>query len=278
MRGASRVAAEYLVGARPAVSAGTRDRRALLARTLEGSARADLVADQLGIDLSAQCVVIAVTVAGGDEPTAELVERAAVGASGAALAASRPSPLVASLGGRVYVLLAAGAAASPSAAAVARGVVKALTRGRGTRAVAGVGGRVALSSMTESRAEADRVADALGRHRGGPDVATLEDLRAEVLLGETLALLDEHDELDDPAVGRLREHDAAHHTSLCESLLAYLQAHGDVRAAAAALYVHPNTLRHRLRRVATVAEIDLDDPTVRLLCHLRLLADARTAS
>src|SRR5690625_7200628 len=67
---------------------------------------------------------------------------------------------------------------------------------------------------------------------GGPDVATLEDMRAEILLGETLQLLAEHDELDDPAVARLREHDATHRTSLCPSLLAYLQAFGDVRQAA----------------------------------------------
>ena len=268
LRGASRVAEEYLVSARPAVSSSTRDQRALLARTLDGSARPDLVADRLGIDLSAGCVVVAVAVSGA-APTAEVVERVAIGAS-----SYWPQALVASIGSRVYILLADTVSAHAPARATASGVVTMLTRGRQTRAVAGIGAHVTMASVVASRSEADRVASALERG-GRPDAATLEDMRAEILLGETLQLLDAHDELDDPAVARLREHDAAHHTALCESLLAYLQAHGDVRAAAAALYVHPNTLRHRLRRVSAVAGIDLNDPTVRLLCHLRLLVDAR---
>lgn len=270
LRGAARVAEEYLVTARPAVSPRTRDQRSLLARTLDGSTRPDLVADRLGIDLSAGCVVVAVSAASRGVPAAELVERVAIGAS-----AYWPTALVTSLGTRIYILLADAESGRAQARAAATGVVTTLSRGRSTHAVAGVGAHVPVSSMVASRAEADRVASALERG-GGPDVATLEDMRAEILLGETLQLLAEHDELDDPAVARLREHDATHRTSLCPSLLAYLQAFGDVRQAAAALYVHPNTLRHRLRRVAKVAGIDLDDPAVRLLCHLRLLTDART--
>ena len=271
LRGAARVAEEYLIGARPTVSSRTRDQRALLARTLDGEVRPDLVADRLGIDLGAGCVVVAITVSPGGVRTAELVERAAIAAS-----SSWTSVLVTSVGARLYILLAdSSEGMRPPARKVAKAVVATLSRGSDTRAVAGIGAHDAVSSMVGSRAEADRVASALGR-RTEPDVATLEDMRAEILLGETLQLLADHEELDDPAVARLREHDATHLTSLCESLLAYLQAHGDVRVAAAALYVHPNTLRHRLRRVASVAGIDLNDPTVRLLCHLRLLADGRT--
>ncbi len=270
LRGAARVAEEYLIGARTTVAPRTRDQRALLASTLDGSARPDLVADRLGIDLSSRCVVVAVSMASPGTPAADLVERVAIGAS-----AYWPQALVTSIGSRIYILLADAESGRAPARAAAEGVVATLSRGRGADAVAGVGAHVPVSSMVASRAEADRVASALGRG-SGPRVATLEDMRAEILLGETLQLLAEHDELDDPAVARLRDHDAAHQTSLCESLLAYLQALGDVRAAASALYVHPNTLRHRLRRVASVAGIDLDDPTVRLLCHLRLLTDART--
>ena len=274
LRGASLVAAEYLIGARPALSERTRDRRALLARTLDGTARPDLVAEQLGVSLSDKCAVVAIAVTGSSEPTAEIVERVAIGASSAA--GDGATTLVTSARGRIYVL-AAGGGSSPATEA-ARRALAVLNRRPDVRAVAGVGSQLPMSSVVESRAEADRVADALGRTREGPDIATLADLRSEILLGETLALLDSHPELDDPAVARLREYDAAHQGALCESLLAYLQAHGDVRTAAASLYVHPNTLRHRLRRIASVAQIDLDDPTVRLLCHLRLLADARAGA
>jgi DNA-binding PucR family transcriptional regulator len=44
-------------------------------------------------------------------------------------------------------------------------------------------------------------------------------------------------------------------------------------AAAEGLFVHPNTFRYRLRRVAEVGGMDLDDPDVRYgaLLQLRLL-------
>ncbi|MDN5856016.1 MAG: PucR family transcriptional regulator, partial [Actinomycetia bacterium] len=158
LRGAARVAEEYLIGARPSVSPRTRDQRALLARTLDGSARPDLVADRLGIDLSAGCVVVAVAVASQRTPTAELIERVAIGAS-----AYWPSANVSSIGTRVYILLADAESGRAPARAAAAGVVTTLSRGRGTSAVAGVGAHVPVSSMVASRAEADRVASALGR-------------------------------------------------------------------------------------------------------------------
>ena len=45
-------------------------------------------------------------------------------------------------------------------------------------------------------------------------------------------------------------------------------------AAAKALYLHPNTFRYRLRRVAEVGEINLADPEQRFVAmlHLRVLA------
>lgn len=44
--------------------------------------------------------------------------------------------------------------------------------------------------------------------------------------------------------------DAVHNTVLVETLRARLDAFGDVNAAAAVLFVHPNTFRYRLRRLA----------------------------
>jgi DNA-binding PucR family transcriptional regulator len=57
---------------------------------------------------------------------------------------------------------------------------------------------------------------------------------------------------------------------LARSLLAYLDALGDVQAAAAASHVHPNTLCYRLRRVGDVAGLDLGDPLLRLFAGLQL--------
>jgi len=76
------------------------------------------------------------------------------------------------------------------------------------------------------------------------------------------------------AVAKLFAYDAAQATELVQALRRWLEALGDVPAAAAAAYVHPNTFRYRLRRLAQIGEFDLDDPDERFaaLVQLRLLA------
>lgn len=113
-----------------------------------------------------------------------------------------------------------------------------------------------------SRAEADRVLDAMARDLDA-EVATLADVRSRVLVSETLALLAEHPRIRDPRLDLL---DA----DLARSLLTYLDEFGDVRTAAARLHVHPNTLRYRVRRAAEVGGFDLDDPLLRLFAQLQL--------
>jgi len=103
-------------------------------------------------------------------------------------------------------------------------------------------------------------------------VAAFDDLRAEVLLDQTLAVLRERPDLRDPAVDALVAYDHAHGGDLAGSVLAWLDAHGDVRAAARLLTVHPNTLRYRVRRAVAVAGLRLGDPRARLVHHLALHA------
>ena len=57
---------------------------------------------------------------------------------------------------------------------------------------------------------------------------------------------------------RLAAYDADHDTTLMATLRAWLDAFGDVAAALANMYVHPNTFRYRLRRVTEVSGIDLE--------------------
>jgi DNA-binding PucR family transcriptional regulator len=77
-------------------------------------------------------------------------------------------------------------------------------------------------------------------------------------------------------VARLVEYDRAHDADLVGSVLAWLDAMGDVRAAAKRLTVHPNTLRYRLRRAAAIGGLALDDPRSRLMHHLQLLVAVRS--
>jgi DNA-binding PucR family transcriptional regulator len=53
------------------------------------------------------------------------------------------------------------------------------------------------------------------------------------------------------------------------TLRAWFDAHGNVTAAAEALHVHPQTMRHRLRRPHDAFGGDLDDPRRRLEVALR---------
>jgi purine catabolism regulator len=59
------------------------------------------------------------------------------------------------------------------------------------------------------------------------------------------------------AVARLDEYDHQRSTALLATLEEFLRRRGNISATAEALYVHPNTLRQRLRRIMELSGIDL---------------------
>ena len=59
------------------------------------------------------------------------------------------------------------------------------------------------------------------------------------------------------AIAVLVEYDQAHETSLVRTLEEFLARRGTISATAAALYIHPNTLRQRLRRIMELTGLDL---------------------
>lgn len=71
-------------------------------------------------------------------------------------------------------------------------------------------------------------------------------------------------------LARLEDYDAQHDALLVATLSAWLDSFGDVTAAAAACFVHPNTFRYRLRRVKEIGGIDLSDPEERFAVMLEL--------
>lgn len=71
-------------------------------------------------------------------------------------------------------------------------------------------------------------------------------------------------------IGRLEEYDGRKHTYLAQTLETYLDCSGVTRHAAKALYLHPHSLRYRLRRIAEIQGIDLEDPMARLTSHVAL--------
>ncbi|MDI2020133.1 hypothetical protein PJL18_00633 [Paenarthrobacter nicotinovorans] len=71
-------------------------------------------------------------------------------------------------------------------------------------------------------------------------------------------------------IARLYAYDQKHNANLVDTLRAWLDAFGDIAAASASVYIHPNTFRYRLRRLASVGGLDLDDPQTRFAAMLQL--------
>ncbi len=133
------------------------------------------------------------------------------------------------------------------------------------------------AGLPAARACADRVLRVLRVQWSGDPaassgrrVARLADVHAQVLLMELRDLAAAHGDRPTGPVARLAAYDAEHDANLVATLRAWLDAFGDVAAASAAMYVHPNTFRYRLRRVTEVSGIDLADPEQRFATMLEL--------
>ena len=59
------------------------------------------------------------------------------------------------------------------------------------------------------------------------------------------------------AVSKLADYDAQRGAQLLATLEEFLRRHGSISATSEALYVHPNTLRQRLRRIGELSGLDL---------------------
>lgn len=59
------------------------------------------------------------------------------------------------------------------------------------------------------------------------------------------------------AIARIAEYDRQRQTALLRTLEEFLRRRGNISATAEALYVHPNTLRQRLRRIGELSGLDL---------------------
>ncbi|GAB3280164.1 PucR family transcriptional regulator [Parasphingorhabdus pacifica] len=279
--GAARVAALQLIRQRTESTAAPRFREDLLAGLLGGRVDAASVADNIGADPDQPGVVTVFTLRPrdphSDRSEMQLQRSELAGLISVHAAAYRRSALVTTIGSRVYVLLPD--LPERSAASAALGLTREIVAAtkQHVRAVvqAGVGSAVrTLEDVAVSRGEADRILDAMAQDLN-TETATIADVRAQVIVSEVLTMLRTNDRAGDPRITALVEHDNEHGSELARSLLVYLEAFGDVRAAGERLHIHPNTLRHRLRRAGEVSGIDLGDATERLNAQLQLMVVRR---
>jgi GAF domain-containing protein len=92
--------------------------------------------------------------------------------------------------------------------------------------------------------------------QGKPGVMTYEDLgpyKYLLRLPFDAGMRDGHRD----AVARIAEYDRQRSTALLRTLEEFLRRRGNISATAEALYVHPNTLRQRLRRIGELSGLDL---------------------
>jgi sugar diacid utilization regulator len=141
----------------------------------------------------------------------------------------------------------------------------------GTRAAIGIGAVAeSAAGLPASREGADRSLRVIRSGQTEKRVACIGEVGFHSLLIEFGDLITARGEPLEGPIGRLDEYDAKHKTNLVATLQAWLDNFGDVVAASKETFVHPNTFRYRLRRLAEVGEVDLADPEARFGVMLQL--------
>jgi GAF domain-containing protein len=197
-------------------------------------------AARLGCDLGEPHVVLAA------EPVDDAAERALTTAFPGALVDRREQLLLGLVrvprGGVSAIGEAAAAAIRDRGDAVAVGISSAARDAAAAYADAFLEARHALAGSS-----------VVSRH---PRVVAYEELGAYKYLLRIAEDAGMRDSTVD-AVSRLAAYDAERQTQLLATLEEFLRRHGSISATSEALYVHPNTLRQRLRRIAEIADVDL---------------------
>lgn len=268
---AARLAALHVLRHQASDDLARRERSNLLRGLLEGHRPAADAGAALGIDPAGPCAVVGFRLQLEDDAERSLKRARAVDLITVYCEALRRRAACAWMGDTVYVLLPSldGPAARrvmPLASDIADHAAEALK----VAVLAGVGSTVpTVGDARRSRREADQVLRIIGRDGGGR-VAHIDDVRVEVILEELTDLLRDRPDLHHPALDALAEHDRQRSTAYLPTLRAYLDAFGDVSAAAETINLHPNSFRYRLRRLRELTGIDLTDPDGRLVIALQL--------
>jgi purine catabolism regulator len=130
--------------------------------------------------------------------------------------------------------------------------------------------------------DADGLADS---HRSARESLAIGEVTArplvchdELLLERILLSVDPTRlaELVSDQIGPLIEADRAGSGALCQTLETYLGI-GNAAEAARMLYIHYNTMKHRMGRIVELLDVDLHDPRVRLSLAVALAARTLTS-
>ncbi|MEY7972196.1 helix-turn-helix domain-containing protein [Saccharomonospora xinjiangensis] len=169
-------------------------------------------------------------------------------------------------GNTVYTVLPCGEDPAPARAWVAE--LQRELPGH-VRVAAGIGGVCDVTQLPAGKQEADECL-ALHVTRQGTVPVDYDEAWSEILLQRLRTAARAGRQPRRGPIAELTRHDAAHHTRYVPTLRAWLEAQGDLGAASAALDVHPNTVRYRMRRMSELVRLELDDPKTRLALVIAL--------
>jgi len=275
LRDAAKLVALHLLRVRAGADAERRLRTELVSRAIEGGADAGDALDRLGLSGQRVCVCAAALApqppgeARSDQDLVADRERLA-DALALNLSAVQRGAAVALVGDTVYgILPVADDAAEERAVGLAEDFLQRV--GQRLPALVGIGQPAdSVGDIARSRAQSRRVLRVLAERPGNRRVARLADVETESLLLDLRDLRSSRGDVSSGVLARLTEYDARGDAHLVQTLAAWLDSFGDVRAAAGSCYVHPNTFRYRLRRVIEVGGIDITDPEQRFAAMLEL--------
>jgi hypothetical protein len=190
-------------------------------------------------------------------------------AFGVHLETTHPGTLVAVVHGRIYAIVPGQVDQTQG---LQRSAERFLARMRpGDDTLIGIG-RVAAGSaqLPRSRDDAESAVIALRETGADQRVADAAELAPDRWLLELRRHIAATGEVPTAAYRRLLAYDDGRGREMLPSLRAWLDTHGDIVLAADRIHVHQNTIRYRLRRIAEIAQVDLDDPTERFNLSLQL--------
>jgi DNA-binding PucR family transcriptional regulator len=87
-------------------------------------------------------------------------------------------------------------------------------------------------------------------------------------LFETIREKHQKDGYENQGLKKLQDYDQKHHSNLVETLEVFLDHDANMAETAKALVVHPNTLTYRLKRISELSEIDLKDPSQKMMLFI----------
>jgi hypothetical protein len=247
---AAKLVALHLLRVRAGADVQRRLRADLLSSALEGGVGAREALDRLGLARQ-PLMVIGVAMSGGtsgtEEDTATIAhERQRLSDAFALhLSAVHPRSAAALVGGVTYGLVPVTGPVTEGEERAVRIADDFLERvGERMRPVVAIGPVARdLAGLAHARSSTDRTLRVLREGRGDRRVARLGDIQVEALMLELRDMVAARGDKPTGSLARLLEYDRRHQSNLVETLAAWLDAFGDVTAAAESLYVHPNTFR-----------------------------------